>query len=154
MNKDYVNSRLRSLGINVSIGLIPKAPKSKYPPGTTHKTCTLCGACKPLADFSESKHGALGRQARCKACICKIGKEYTRTNREAKAGRERPDRCDCCQQLHTARRAMHWDHDHATNQFRGWICSSCNAALGHVDDSIERLSQLIGYLRRGGGPLG
>ena len=49
---------------------------------------------------------------------------------------------------------MHWDHDHSTNQFRGWICSSCNAALGHVDDSIERLSQLIGYLRRGGGPLG
>jgi hypothetical protein len=34
----------------------------------TVKTCTGCGATKPLADFYTSKGGALGRMSKCKAC--------------------------------------------------------------------------------------
>lgn len=149
MSEKYVDKRLAELGLSVSIGL---TPRSKYPPGTTHKTCPLCGACKSLTEFSEQKAGALGRQSRCKDCINAIGKEYTRKHRETKAGRQRPDCCDCCMKPHTARRAMHWDHDHNGGAFRGWLCSGCNSALGHVDDSIERLQMLIAYLARGGGP--
>src|SRR5687768_10582964 len=38
------------------------------------------------------------------------------------------------------------DHDHKTGQFRGWLCHDCNAALGRVHDSLERLEMLKGYL--------
>jgi len=149
MSSKYVDERLRELGLSVTMGLIPK---SKYPPGSMHKMCTRCRVLKALDNFSEMKTGALGRQSRCKECICAIGKEYTRKHREAKSTRPRPDRCDCCHTPHTARRAMHWDHDHATGSFRGWLCAGCNTAIGQADDSINRLEQMISYLERGGGP--
>lgn len=38
------------------------------------------------------------------------------------------------------------DHDHQTGAVRGILCFSCNTVLGHVSDSVSRLSQLIDYL--------
>lgn len=154
----YTEQRLVELGAppprrrQIGEPLPKPEPRLKYKLGTTEKPCSYCKAVKPLDAFNILKTGALGRAARCKECINEIGREYTRRHRETKAGRQRPDRCDCCQQLHTMRRAMHWDHDHATGSFRGWLCSGCNSALGHVDDSIARLEQMITYLKRGGGP--
>jgi len=46
------------------------------------------------------------------------------------------------------------DHDHVTGQVRGLLCTNCNATLGHMGDSTDRLKQLIYYLGRGGGPVG
>jgi len=40
------------------------------------------------------------------------------------------------------------DHDHVTGERRGLLCPPCNLALGCVQDDIERLLGLIGYLRR------
>ena len=123
----------------------------KYAPGTTEKPCTQCKVVKPLDEFSPFARGALGRQPRCKACICLNGKAYTRKTRESKAGRPRPDVCDACGRP-PQRRALHWDHDHERGGFRGWLCHGCNTALGGAGDSVERLSLLIQYLTRGGGP--
>lgn len=124
----------------------------KYVEGSTEKPCTKCLIVKPLEDYMPLKLGALGRHPVCNECRRKIGKEYTRKHRETKAGRDRPDRCDCCQTQRTLRRAMHWDHDHVTDQFRGWLCHHCNVTLGTVKDNIEHLQLLIEYLKRGGGP--
>lgn len=38
------------------------------------------------------------------------------------------------------------DHDHASGRFRGFLCGGCNAALGHVQDNVERLRGLADYL--------
>ena len=38
------------------------------------------------------------------------------------------------------------DHDHKTGKIRGLLCSNCNIALGAVNDDIEILCSMIGYL--------
>lgn len=48
------------------------------------------------------------------------------------------------------------DHDHSCCStrplcgkcVRGLICGGCNVALGHASDDIERLQQLIAYLKK------
>jgi len=40
------------------------------------------------------------------------------------------------------------DHDHQTNEHRGWLCRLCNFALGYAKDSRDRLQLLINYLDR------
>src|SRR5277367_6317278 len=152
----YVAERLAEIGRRPSARRDPSLygtttdlqKYTKHLPGTTEKPCTRCKIVKPLEEFSELKNGALGRAARCKSCICEIGREYTRKNREGKASRERPEVCDCCGEV-PQRRALHWDHDHATDSFRGWLCHGCNIALGSVKDDSAKLLKLIDYLGRG-----
>jgi len=40
------------------------------------------------------------------------------------------------------------DHNHATKATRGFLCSKCNIALGHFQDSIELLEHAIEYLKK------
>ena len=57
-------------------------------------------------------------------------------------------KCAACTNLLTPGRGTHIDHDHATGRVRGLLCLQCNVALGHVQDSPERLQALIDYLAR------
>ena len=43
---------------------------------------------------------------------------------------------------------LNLDHCHTTGEFRGWLCGSCNRALGYAGDSATILMKLIEYLRR------
>lgn len=40
----------------------------------------------------------------------------------------------------------HTDHDHETGVLRGFLCSGCNLALGHLKDNAERARGLGEYL--------
>lgn len=76
------------------------------------------------------------------------GKYLTRLQRlEIKAGRNKPENCEICG-IHESNfsKSLHFDHNHGTGEFRGWICHSCNTALGLVNDDIEILNKLINYL--------
>jgi len=68
---------------------------------------------------------------------------WRKGRQEELAGRPRPKACEVCSRTN---KKIHWDHDHASGRFRGWICSACNIALGMVDDSPEILRKLIKYL--------
>lgn len=61
-----------------------------------------------------------------------------------RAGRPPPKECEACGK----EKRLYFDHDHSTGIFRGWICSKCNLALGHVDDDLETLRGLMTYLER------
>jgi hypothetical protein len=56
--------------------------------------------------------------------------------------------CHACGKAESEnRRRLSLDHCHVTGQFRGWLCSFCNFALGHTEDSPELLEGLIAYLK-------
>ena len=46
------------------------------------------------------------------------------------------------------KRSLAIDHDHATGQVRGLLCSNCNTALGLAGDSKETLLAMLAYLDR------
>lgn len=56
--------------------------------------------------------------------------------------------CEACGKKGERVGEMHVDHCHDTGAVRGVLCFNCNAALGHVNDSIERLQSLIRYLNQ------
>jgi hypothetical protein len=68
---------------------------------------------------------------------------------EMLAGRKRPDTCECCgTPAKDLKKALSYDHNHITGQFRGWLCRRCNMVLGSVNDSVQLLEMLIIYLKQ------
>lgn len=42
----------------------------------------------------------------------------------------------------------HIDHNHKTGKVRGVLCFSCNAGIGHLQESVEILHKAVEYLSR------
>jgi hypothetical protein len=63
------------------------------------------------------------------------------------AGRPKPEHCELCGGL-PDKKGIVWDHDHASGEFRGWLCGRCNLVLGKVKDDPELLRKLADYLDR------
>ena len=67
---------------------------------------------------------------------------------EARAGRKKPEVCELCGEPH---KKICFDHDPVTGKFRGWLCSRCNATLGHVKESPKLLRAMIRFLEKHSG---
>jgi len=63
--------------------------------------------------------------------------------REAIAGRPKPEKCEICD---SDEFRIVWDHCHKAGHFRGWICDRCNRVLGLVRDNEGLLRSLAAYL--------
>ena len=61
---------------------------------------------------------------------------------------EQDNMCAVCFKVFT--KTPHIDHNHATNQFRGLLCGSCNHMLGNARDSVVVLENAIRYLKKHG----
>lgn len=55
--------------------------------------------------------------------------------------------CAICRKPESRGRRLSLDHDHATGEVRGFLCSKCNLLLGHVSDDADRLTRAAQYLR-------
>jgi hypothetical protein len=40
------------------------------------------------------------------------------------------------------------DHSHETDEVRGCLCGKCNRALGLLDEDVDRVLNLMNYIRR------
>jgi hypothetical protein len=61
--------------------------------------------------------------------------------------RPRPENCEACRE-ETVELVV--DHCHKTGIFRGWLCPSCNTALGFCRDNPKILRRLADYVENGG----
>lgn len=57
-------------------------------------------------------------------------------------------RCDICGAKPADRSHLGVDHNHASGQIRGLLCSLCNLAVGNVKDSPEIGRKLVSYIEK------
>lgn len=141
------------------------------------KKCNKCGVEKPLDGFDRHPNGSFGRRGDCKPCRLAYQREWEKgwraANPEKRRVRERrhclgigttveDERrvvakqggdCAICQRSldrHNFQFTPHLDHDHATGKPRGFLCGTCNRALGMFKDSALVLERAAIYLRNGG----
>lgn len=43
---------------------------------------------------------------------------------------------------------IHFDHNHSTGMFRGWICYKCNVAIGMINEDIGKLLKIKEYIEK------
>lgn len=59
--------------------------------------------------------------------------------------------CALCRRPPRPSRRLAVDHDHATGQVRGLLCTQCNTALGRLGDDVAALERVVAYMRGGTG---
>ena len=56
--------------------------------------------------------------------------------------------CAICHKPEGVSKYLCVDHNHNSGKVRGLLCRKCNLALGHIDDSILILEEMIKYLKK------
>lgn len=113
-----------------------------------NKTCCKCNEEKPLSDFPSHIRSQDGYDERCKSCKYKA--EVLRKKLKKNAP-PMPSRCECCgkeQSDSWQTKTLCLDHNHDTNEFRGWLCDKCNRGIGFLGDNIEGVAKALAYLRK------
>ena len=78
----------------------------------------------------------------CKLCASKKSKVVV----ELKKKHSYPDSNHICPICNRTQGKYYLDHNWETKNFRGWLCNSCNIALGLFKENIETLQRAIEYL--------
>jgi hypothetical protein len=113
-----------------------------------NKKCKICKEVKPLKDFNKHIGHKDNLDTRCRSCV----KKQTATRRRILAtAPPKSEVCDCCGKPsywgHGAPKSLVLDHNHKTEEFRGWLCDHCNVGIGLLGDDIEGLREAIKYLQ-------
>jgi formate dehydrogenase maturation protein FdhE len=110
---------------------------------TMFKVCPVCKVEQDILEF----HDRSGNQySYCRTCR----NEWQHTRKKLAKQYPKPVHCELCGDEFSDKLRADLDHDHDTQQFRGWLCSHCNRGLGHFRDSPERLQKAITYLKERG----
>ena len=146
---------------------------------TDGKTCRACREVKTQDEFGFDRRTKDGRTVRCLACLSSKQQRWRTSNRTRERrsvyGRSllrnygitletyedmlvaQGGLCAACCHAETARnrdgtpRRLHVDHDHASRQVRGLLCSGCNIVLGTL--KIGPTPSLSSYLKEWGKDL-
>ncbi len=55
--------------------------------------------------------------------------------------------CAICKSVTRSKKKMHVDHDHATGQVRGILCTRCNFAIAYLKDEPRLIEAALEYVR-------
>ena len=117
-----------------------------YSYAMARSTCRDCGNLlteETRVMKSVSKKGKQYYLNRCKPCIVEADillRNLKKQNPQPAAGTP----CACFNRIDK----LFCDHDHATGQFRSYICKNCNSGIGMLGDSEAGLKQALAYLER------
>ncbi len=127
--------------------------------GVEHKHCSRCNRWLLLIEFGF--YGAAWDELYpwCRTCVNKNERKIYADIRESRLAtkhgisleeydvlvKAQNGICAICHQPET-RRSLDVDHDHATGEIRGLLCTRCNRLLGYAKDSAAILSSAIDYL--------
>jgi hypothetical protein len=118
------------------------------------KTCKLCDKTKPLGDMGISNvgrnTGKIWYKNVCKICDAHL----TKTTTYLRKITPKPSADHVCNICEMSYDTYHLDHDWKTDEFRGWLCTGCNTALGRFNDDVNMLKKAANYLMRTGSNSG
>ena len=110
------------------------------------RTCKRCEVSQALEAFPINNTLASGilRKHTCNTCRNRQSQVRARLHRENR----KPDhlRCPICHNHVSGSKNIVLDHDHDTDEFRGWLCNDCNNGLGKFNDNADMLKRAIKYL--------
>ena len=113
------------------------------------KKCNQCKSEKPLSAFAKT-----GTYLRSKCRDCEKSQSRQR-NSFRNLSPPVNHICPICKRSEEdctgegGKKAGTWccDHNHDTGEFRGWLCHSCNRALGNFKDRTDLLENALQYLK-------
>jgi hypothetical protein len=129
--------------------------------------CSTCKEEKPFTAeyFHRNKKTKSGLNQVCKPCRLAYNREYYKARKEENNGvppyshknreyhlrfsyglkpEDVPTNCQVCD----SDKKICVDHDHETGRVRGFICDSCNVAIGKAQDDPNLLRALADYLEK------
>jgi len=112
------------------------------------KVCKSCGVEQPIENFDSQyfkKDGSKSHRGECRSCT-QFNQNVVRNMRAIHG--PPPDLCESCGKPPNGVTGLVTDHCHTTYKFRGWLCTSCNLANGHLKDSPETIMKLYKYMTK------
>lgn len=100
-----------------------------------------CSICGPTSLYIKGSRPRCATKSMCEQM--KLGYYIGMIDIEKLIG-AKPSICNIC--LKTVNRRMVVDHDHNTNEIRGWLCDKCNIALGYLSDDENTITRLAEYM--------
>ena len=106
------------------------------------KRCIKCGIVKELNQFNRyiCRNNLLF--TKCKTCCNEYSRNYSKLKKQYTNIHKY---CFCCNKYDEN---LILDHDHTTNQLRGWLCKKCNTSIGGLGDNIEGVLKAVQYLKQ------
>lgn len=131
------------------------------------KVCTNCKESKEVSEYHKRTSVKNGLDSWCKSCKTVYRKDYFLRNQEKEVTRSRlkawknaniqltmDEYLTACEKLQNHceicgnnTQTLHVDHNHLTGKVRGFLCGSCNRALGLLKESPIVVEKALIYLK-------
>lgn len=116
------------------------------------KTCTKCKQEKSISEFYKDKRVKDRYRSECKNCqkFSTLNYKYGLILNDWNELFEKQQGCCAICGTHQSEleRKLFVDHDHTTGKLRGLLCSKCNTALGYLQENINIINSLLGYVQK------
>ena len=109
--------------------------------------CKKCKETKEAEEYHWIVRGKIRRKPVLNSRTCRSCEQYNaRVLYRLKKENPKPldSKCNCCGR----KTKLVCDHNHKTDEFRGWLCEACNTGMGKLGDDLNGLRMAMAYLKR------